>query len=210
MHIKLATPLHPVQYVLFQIGMTRRIHRLSRRPLSSFPFISGPHQSRSARSTRDRAIIYALPTTILRNKRLFLLTYHMANGLFGSTSIALFSHNPDLLFSPLLFQIVPDEDVHYHSFCCCCCGCFLLVACGVITGPIPLSLKEKRRQRVSVIVAIQKLQTERSKQIRTRSFCHAFNSISWDGSCEKRARGMRKVSFRVGRPPAEGGRGRDP
>ena len=118
--------------------------------LSSFPFISGPHQSRSARSTRDRAIIYALPTTILRNIRLFLLTYHMANGLFGSTSIALFSHNPDFVFSPLLFQTVPNEDVHhYHSFCCCGCGCFLLVACGVITGPIPLSLKEKRRQRVS-------------------------------------------------------------
>ena len=78
----------------------------------------------------------------------------MANGLFGSTSIALFSHNRTLysLFSPLLFQIVPNEGAkeaaRYPSFFCCC-GCFLLVACGVITGPIPLSLKEKRRQRVS-------------------------------------------------------------
>ena len=135
--------------------------------LSPVPFISGPHQSRSVR-TRDAPITYP-PTVVSRETFFysFLLITWRTNGSHHSQ----FAHN--ILTWKSLKGHTTDALNSYSFFCCCCgWGCALLVACGVTTAPIPLSLKEMKK-------------TKCDRELPNRYHgdnleLGCFDSISWD------------------------------
>ena len=136
---------------VFQIGMTRRIHRLSQRGPSLYPFYfrAAPVTIRAYERCGDNlSVLLSAEWRIKRNIRLFLLPYHIVNEWFSSITR---SHIIVLIYLKLS-RANTQETLHAERvdyFCCWACGCCFLVACGVTTAPIPLNLKEERRQRVN-------------------------------------------------------------